>query len=96
MDKPDSQNDKLAELSKRIETAKNNGKYKTEKSENHKNASIAWRMVIELVIGMIIGFALGYGIDYIFNTAPLMIIIMSLFGFGAGIRTMMKTATELK
>jgi ATP synthase protein I len=96
MKKFDTQKQKLTELSERIETAKKSVKDDEKKPQNHRNASIAWRMVVELVVGMIMGFGIGYGIDYIFDTAPLMIIIMSLFGFGAGIRTMIKTAEELK
>ena len=50
---------------------------------------------MELVIGMVLGFGIGYGLDQWLGTAPLLIIIMSLFGFGAGVKTMIKTATEL-
>ncbi len=97
MSKSDRQADKLTELSEKILVAKKiNSEDSFEKSTNQKNANIAWRMVIELVVGLVIGFGLGYGIDYLLNTKPLMIIIMSLFGFGAGIKTMMKTAEELK
>ena len=96
MTNSDRQNDKFTKLSEKIQTAKNNNKEGFEKPINHKNANIAWRMVIELVLGMVIGFAIGYGLDYVLDTKPLMIIIMSLFGFGAGIRTMIKTAEELK
>lgn len=92
----DKHNEKLTELSKQIQTARNKNKEPFEKTTNHNNANIAWRMVVELVVGMIMGFAIGYGIDFVLNTKPLMIIVMSLFGFGAGVRTMMKTAKELK
>jgi ATP synthase protein I len=51
-------------------------------------------MVLELVIGMVLGFGIGFGLDKWLATAPLMMIIMSLFGFAAGIRTMMMTANE--
>ena len=51
-------------------------------------------MVLELVIGMMLGFGIGFSLDLWLDTAPLMIIIMSIFGFAAGIRTMMITANE--
>jgi ATP synthase protein I len=43
---------------------------------------------------MVLGFGIGFGLDKWLATAPLMMIIMSLFGFAAGIRTMMMTANE--
>lgn len=88
------ESDKLKQLDEKIARAKYKGTELKLSSDNHKNANYAWRMVLELVIGMLIGFLIGYGLDKFFNSAPLMIIIMSLLGFGAGIRTMMKTAAE--
>ena len=84
----------LLELQEKILKAKSKGKGKTTPTLGHKNVSYVWRMVLELVIGMVLGFGIGYGLDQWLNTAPLMIVIMSLFGFGAGIRTMMRTAAE--
>ena len=86
----------IEELSERIRNAKKNTLENESASKDHNNANIAWRMVIELVSGMLIGFVIGYGLDYFFNSAPFFIITMSLLGFGAGIRTMMKTAAEIK
>ena len=85
---------KLIELREKILKAKVKGKEKTTPTLGHKNVSYVWRMVLELVIGMVLGFGIGYGLDQWLNTAPLMIVIMSLFGFVAGIRTMMRTAAE--
>lgn len=56
---------------------------------------VAWRMVIELVTGMLLGMAIGYGLDVLFGTLPVFLIIFSLFGFVAGIKTMLGTAKEL-
>ena len=67
---------------------------KNEYIDKHKSASYAWRMVLELVVGMFIGVIIGYTCDYFLGTAPWMLIIMSMFGFGAGIRVMMRTAQE--
>ena len=39
---------------------------------------------------------LGFGLDYLFNTTPIFLIIMIFFGFAAGVKTMMKTANEIK
>ena len=59
------------------------------------SANLGWRMIIELVIGMLLGIFLGLGMDYFFETKPLFLIIMALFGFAGGVKTMMRTAKEL-
>ena len=56
---------------------------------------VAWRMVIELVVGMVLGLGIGYGLDVLFGTLPIFLIIFSLFGFAAGIKTMLGTARQL-
>ena len=62
--------------------------------EHHGQVQIGWRMVTELVAGLGIGFAMGYGLDLVFDTLPWFLIIFTLLGFAAGIRTMMRTAKE--
>ena len=59
------------------------------------SANLGWRMIIELVIGMLLGIFLGLVMDYFFETKPLFLIIMALFGFAGGVKTMMRTAKEL-
>ena len=59
------------------------------------SANLGWRMIIELVIGMSLGIFLGLGMDYFFETKPLFLIIMALFGFAGGVKAMMRTAKEL-
>ena len=86
----------IEELSERINNAKNKTSENESASKDKNNANLAWRMVTELVSGMLIGFVIGYGLDYFFNTAPFLMIIISLLGFGAGVKTMMKTASEIK
>jgi len=56
---------------------------------------VAWRMVIELVVGMVLGLGIGYGLDVLFGTLPIFLIIFSLFGFAAGIKTMLGTARQM-
>jgi ATP synthase protein I len=53
-------------------------------------------MVIELVSGMAIGFGLGYGLDVLFGTLPIFMIVFTLLGFVAGVRTMLSTAREIQ
>lgn len=56
---------------------------------------VAWRMVLELVTGMLLGLAIGYGLDVLFGTRPVFLVIFALFGFAAGVRTMLGTAKQL-
>jgi ATP synthase protein I len=57
---------------------------------------VAWRMIIELVTGMGIGMGIGYGLDVLFGTLPVLLIIFALLGFAAGIKTMLRTADQMK
>jgi ATP synthase protein I len=58
--------------------------------------SLAWRMVIELVVGMLLGLAIGYGLDALLGTRPVLLVVFALLGFAAGIRTMLRTADEVR
>ena len=95
MIRPSVEQQKLKELEQKILLAKGDDRGKRQTPDIHRNVHLVWRMVLELVIGMVMGVGIGYALDNWLGTEPLMIITMSLFGFGAGIRTMMKTASEL-
>jgi ATP synthase protein I len=58
--------------------------------------SLAWRMVIELVVGMLLGMAIGYGLDALLGTRPIFLVAFALLGFAAGVRTMLRTADEVR
>ncbi|MGV6812762.1 MAG: AtpZ/AtpI family protein [Brevirhabdus sp.] len=85
---------KLEELERRIAEAKQPEVRKHHSDEHYSQAHLAWRMVIELVAGMGIGFGIGYGLDALAGTLPLFLVVFTLLGFAAGIRTMMRTAKE--
>ena len=67
---------------------------KPHQEEHYSQAQLGWRMVTELVAGLGVGFGMGYGLDAVFGTQPWLMIVMTLFGFAAGIRVMMRTAKE--
>lgn len=54
-----------------------------------------WRMVVELVTGMLLGICLGMAIDYIVGSEPIFLIVFSLLGFMAGVKTMVATAKKM-
>ena len=89
-----AEENKVRALQDKIVLAKKNMESTTQVQVEHRNINYAWRMVLELVIGLILGLGIGYGLDFWLGTAPLMIVIMSLFGFAAGVKTMIKTAAE--
>ena len=84
----------LENLEKKID------KLKSRKQENSgqsfKVQNDGWRMVVELVVGMLLGFGIGLGLDIFLNTKPLFLIIFTLLGFIAGVKTMLNTAKTMK
>ena len=88
--------DRLRALQARLDQAKGKPEVKpTETAKGFSQGEVAWRMVIELATGILLGFAIGYGIDVLLGTLPIFLVIFTLFGFAAGIRTLLGTAKEL-
>jgi ATP synthase protein I len=81
--------DRLAEVRKAQEPA-------PVRQDHHSQAHLAWRMVIELVAGLLVGFGIGLGLDALFGTRPFMLVLFTLLGFAAGVRTMLRTAREIQ
>ena len=83
----------LDNLDKKLE------EFKSKKEKNRprqlKVKNDGWRMVIELVTGMLLGVSLGMAIDYLVGSEPLFLIIFSLLGFMAGVKTMIATAKKM-
>ena len=44
---------------------------------------------------MLLGVSLGLGLDYMIGSEPIFLIIFSLLGFMAGVKTMMATAKKM-
>lgn len=94
-DEPDPA--RLAALEARLAQVKGAAESKgaTAAEKNFSQGEVAWRMVIELVTGMGLGLAIGYGLDALFGTMPILLVIFALFGFAAGVRTMLGTARQM-
>jgi ATP synthase protein I len=88
--------DRLRDLEARLQKVKAQAPPpQTNTAKGFSQGEVAWRMVIELATGILLGSGIGYGLDVLFGTLPIFLIILSLFGFAAGIRTMLGTAKEL-
>ena len=92
----------MNQFSKKANLDKLNRKLEEFKSKKEKDSpkrikvqNDGWRMIIELVTGMLLGVSLGLGIDYIIGSEPIFLIIFSLLGFMAGVKTMMATAKKM-
>ena len=90
------QSERLAQLEARINKLKSKDAPKAHQDEHYSQAQHAWRMVIELVVGLLIGFGIGYGLDSLFGTLPIFLVLFTLLGMAAGIKTMMRSAAELQ
>ena len=89
--------EKLRALDERLAKLKGQPKAKeATAATGFSQGEIAWRMVIELASGIIVGTGIGYGLDYLFGTLPIFLVIFSVLGFIAGVRSLMATARAMQ
>ena len=88
--------ERLKALDERLLAAKKAQRPKPAADEHYSQASQGWRMVIELVSGLGIGFGIGYGLDAVFGTIPIFLVLFTMLGFVAGVKTMLRTAKEIQ
>ena len=88
-----SKNANLEKLDRKLEEFKS--KKEKDSPRRIKVQNDGWRMIIELVTGMLLGVSLGLGLDYMIGSEPIFLIIFSLLGFMAGVKTMMATAKKM-
>lgn len=89
--------DRLQDFEQRLERLKAGQQDERPHTEEHYSmAQHAWRMVIELVAGLGIGFGMGYGLDALFGTSPWFMVVLTLLGFVAGVKTMIRSAHEIQ
>ncbi len=88
-------NKSLSQLSKSINTIKSSKKESTiesDKKNDVKSFSHAFRIVSELFANVLVGASIGWGLDYFFNTKPIFLIIFLILGMISGIYTAYKSA----
>ncbi len=96
MSEPDDLS-RLRDLDARIAKARKEHEPEPPKTtDSHVMAQQGWRMVTELVAGLLIGLGIGWGLDAAFGTRPLFLVLFVLLGLAAGIRVMLRTASELQ
>lgn len=86
----------LEALEAKLAAAKASQAPKPRVDEHYSQAHLAWRMVIELVAGLGIGFGIGYGLDSLFGTLPIFMMLFTLLGLAAGVKTMIRSAREIQ
>lgn len=91
---PDAE--RLRALEAKLQKAKVAQAKPKEQGKDFSQAEMAWRMVVELASGIMLGGSIGYGLDFWFGTKPIFLVIFILFGFAAGIRTVIGTARDMQ
>ncbi len=61
-----------------------------------KGLSFAYRISSELVAGVIVGVLLGLFLDKILNTKPLMLIVLIILGFLAGLYNIYRLISRIE
>jgi ATP synthase protein I len=89
-------NERLKALEDRIAAARKAHEPKPHMEEHYSQAQMAWRMVVELVAGLGIGFGIGYGLDTFLGTRPWLMMVFTILGFVAGVKTMIRSAEEVQ
>ena len=95
MTDPD-QKRQMEQLEAKIASAKKAQEPGPRQDEHYSQAQLAWRMVIELVAGLGIGFGMGYGLDILFGTLPIFMVVFTMLGLAAGVKTMLRSANEIQ
>lgn len=90
-----ARDERLTRLDARLAAARKAVEPKGRSDEHFSQANQAWRMVIEMVSGLGLGFGIGYGLDVLFGTMPMLMVVFTLLGLAAGVKTMMRTADEM-
>ena len=87
---------RLDELNKKLVAKRKRSEPEPAHENHYSGAQMGWRMVTELVVGMLMGLGIGYGLDNLFGSLPWFLILFTMLGFAAGVRTMMRTAAEVQ
>ena len=91
--------DRLSDLGKRLDELQTRQAGRTKRPPPGQS-SIAFRFATELMAALVVGGGLGWGIDWLcghfgFHTRPAFMILFFVLGAAAGIRNVMRAASEI-
>jgi ATP synthase protein I len=91
--------DRLTDLGKRLDELQTKQAAGAKRPPPNQSG-IAFRFATELVAALIVGVGLGWGVDWLFghfgfHTRPAFMILFFVLGAAAGIRNVMRAATEI-
>ncbi|MEM7211264.1 MAG: AtpZ/AtpI family protein [Pseudomonadota bacterium] len=93
--RPGDRKKRLDDLEQRIAAARKSGEpAPREDKDKYAAMSMAWRITIELAVSIAVGAAMGWGLDSLLGTLPAFLVVFTLLGFAAGVRTMMRSVQE--
>lgn len=90
---PRREPDDLRSLGDRLEAARGKDARKT--GTPPTSLGIAFRFATELGAALFVGAGLGWLLDKYLHTSPIFLIVLFVLGAAAGIRNVMRAATEL-
>ena len=91
--------DRIKDLGARVEEAQRRNAAQAKRPPPNQ-LGIAGRFATELVAALVVGGGLGWGLDWLlgrfgFHTKPVFLIVFFILGAAAGIRNVMRAATEI-
>lgn len=90
-DLPDPDDRRLRELAAKVRAAQR------DEQKRHGPATVSsgargYRMATDFIAAVLVGAGIGFGLDWLFGTVPWLMIGMTLLGFAAGVRMVMRLA----
>jgi ATP synthase protein I len=86
--------DELRALGERLDDARRRTEQRPQEAPP-TSLGVAFRFATELMVAVAVGGGLGWLLDHFLGTRPIFLIVMVLIGAAAGIRNVMRAATEL-
>ena len=92
MTDPDPDHERLRKLSEQVRSAKGERDARIRPAANDGSGARGYRMASDFLSAILVGVGLGLGLDWLFGTAPWMLLIFMMLGFAAGMRMVMRQA----